>query len=678
MKASDASTTAKKHPGRLARLTLPLLILCGLLVATEYVARQADREAHTQRHQQLLQQASSVRVALESELNAIAFLANGIESYIVARKGDIDPAEIEPMLALLFERGRHFRNIGIAPDNELRYIYPLAGNEAAVGLRYEDNPKQWPAVLDIMLSGRPVLAGPLDLVQGGQALIYRSPIYIGGTYWGLLSTVIDSANVLEITAPLANNPALRFALRHKQPTQAGEQVFIGEPETFENPPILLDITVPGGQWQLAVEPTQAAASSSSDIRIAGYLLAALAFLLSGLALRYLLQRTQLAQMEIAVEDSSENLLRTTRMLRSVLDAATRFSIIATDRQGTITLFNRGAELMLGYDAAEMIGVLTPAVLHLPAEVEARSAELSRALGRPIKGFNVFIEHAELAGFETREWTYRHKDGHCIPVALTVTALRDQRNQITGYLGIAEDVSDRKRTQRLKDEFIATVSHELRTPLTAISGALGLVASGKLGELTEPMSKMLLAAIRNGKRLERLINDLLDMEKLAAGKLRLDLVTQPLRPVVEQAVRDNQAYADQFDVTLELLPGPEAIADIDANRLQQVLANLLSNAAKFSPHGARVEISLDPQTDRARICVTDHGPGIPAAFRDRIFEKFSQSDASDTRQRGGTGLGLAISRELVERMGGTIGFDSTEGLGASFRVEFPIQPEASRS
>ncbi len=273
-----------------------------------------------------------------------------------------------------------------------------------------------------------------------------------------------------------------------------------------------------------------------------------------------------------------------------------------------------------------------------------------------------------------EKEYIRKDGSRYPVLLNGILMHDPDGRRRIW-SIIEDISERKRMERMKNEFISTISHELRTPVTAISGALGMLSHFAAQTLPESAREMLGIAEKNSQRLGLLINDLLDMEKLAAGKLRLDLATQPLRPVVEQAVRDNQAYADQFDVTLELLPGPEAIADIDANRLQQVLANLLSNAAKFSPHGARVEISLDPQTDRARICVTDHGPGIPAAFRDRIFEKFSQSDASDTRQRGGTGLGLAISRELVERMGGTIGFDSTEGLGASFRVSFPLQAQA---
>ena len=659
-------------PGRLAQMALPLFILVSAVFVTERMAGEALREARNEQIQQLLQRASSARVALESELNTVAYLTSGIESYIVVRKGSIDPAEVEPMLAQLFKRSRHFRNLGIAPDNEIRFIYPLAGNEAALGLRFADNPAQWPSVRKVIESGEPILAGPLELVQGGQALIYRSPIYIEGRYWGLLSTVINASSILDIAAPLANDPSLQFALRRSGDGSSGDQVFVGQPETFLDPPVLLNISVPGGRWQMAVAPAESPPPSALPIRLTGYAVALLAFLLSALALRHLLQRAQLARMEIAMEDSTENLLRTTHMLRSVLSAATRFSIIATDPQGRITLFNRGAELLLGYNADEMIGQHSPLLLHLPTEINARAAELTEQVGHSVTGFSVLVEQAELVGFEAREWTYRTQDGRLLPVMLTVTVLREPQGGTSGYLCIAEDISERKRSDRLKNEFISTVSHELRTPLTAISGSLSLLSSGKLGGLSDSMQTLLDTASRNSRRLELLINDLLDMEKLAAGKLRLDLAVQPLRSIVEQAVRDNQTYAEPFGVTLNVLPGPDPRARVDADRLAQVLANLISNAAKFSPRDAQVEVRIDVFDNRARISVTDHGPGIPEAFRERIFQKFSQADASDTRPRGGTGLGLAISRELVERMHGSIGFDSVEGNGATFWVEFSLK------
>lgn len=226
--------------------------------------------------------------------------------------------------------------------------------------------------------------------------------------------------------------------------------------------------------------------------------------------------------------------------------------------------------------------------------------------------------------------------------------------------------------RMKKEFVSTVSHELRTPLTSIGGALGLLAGGVLGEIPPKAKHVLDIANKNSQRLAHLIDDLLDMEKLVAGKMRLDLEPQWLTPLVEQAIEANRAYAEQYQVRLLLAACEDNVKVMaDTMRLQQVVTNFLSNAAKFSPHGGQVEVNILRRTDSVRVEVIDHGRGIPAEFRTRIFQKFAQADSSDTRQKGGTGLGLAISKELIERMNGQVGFDSKEGQGALFYFELPI-------
>ncbi|WP_251977369.1 ATP-binding protein [Salinicola avicenniae] len=242
---------------------------------------------------------------------------------------------------------------------------------------------------------------------------------------------------------------------------------------------------------------------------------------------------------------------------------------------------------------------------------------------------------------------------------------------TLWHGFLHDVTERKRNERLKGEFISTVSHELRTPLTSISGSLGLIQGGALGQPPEAMRSMLSVAHNNAQRLILLINDLLDMEKLVAGKMNFEMEAQPLMPLIEQAIESNQAYADQFNVLYAMTARmDEAQVTVDAMRLQQVMSNLLSNAAKFSPAEAQVEVRVEPVGDRVRVSVLDHGPGIPEAFHERIFQKFSQADGSSTRKQGGTGLGLAITRELIERMRGSINFFSEEGHGACFFFELP--------
>lgn len=361
-----------------------------------------------------------------------------------------------------------------------------------------------------------------------------------------------------------------------------------------------------------------------------------------------------------------------RFLFSVLQSASEVSIIATDTAGIITAFNKGAENMLGYSNQEMLGKQTPAILHLKDEVDARSAQLSTELGYCVEGFRVFVEKAEQRGSEKREWTYVHKGGHQIPVSMVVTVMRDSAGEINGYLGIAENITERKRADQIKNEFISTVNHELRTPLTSISGALGLMVGGNVGELPEKARTLLATAHRNSKRLTHLINDLLDIEKIAEGKLHFDMQVHPVMPLLEQALEANQHYGSHRDITLSLAgKTSNALINVDNQRFMQILSNLLSNAIKFSPQGGEVTLAVETTKSKVSISVIDSGPGIANAFRKQIFQRFAQADASDSRAKEGTGLGLAITRELVEHMGGRIDFESSEGNGSRFFFELPL-------
>ncbi|WP_051234789.1 PAS domain S-box protein [Marinimicrobium agarilyticum] len=274
-----------------------------------------------------------------------------------------------------------------------------------------------------------------------------------------------------------------------------------------------------------------------------------------------------------------------------------------------------------------------------------------------------------------EKEYIRKDGERYPVMLNGTLVEDSAGRRLIW-SIIEDISERKRIERLKNEFVSTVSHELRTPLTSISGALGLALNGGLGELTAATKNMLTIAHKNSQRLTHLINDLLDMEKLVSGNMQLYVKPCRLRELVAQSMDNIQGYADKYRVQLSLLaPDEDPTANVDAQRFEQIMANLLSNAIKYSPEHGTVTVSVESRGDVVRVGVRDCGPGIPESFRPRLFQKFAQVDASDSRQRGGTGLGLAITRELVEQMKGTVDYQSREGEGAFFYVDIP-SPEAT--
>ncbi|WP_122270584.1 CHASE domain-containing protein [Pseudomonas syringae] len=404
--------------------------------------------------------------------------------------------------------------------------------------------------------------------------------------------------------------------------------------------------------------------------------------------RYLMEFN--AQLEQQVSERTAELSRVAGLLQGVLDASSEVSIIATDMQGQIFVFNRGAELLLGYSNAEMVSGNGPGVFHLPEEVAARSAELSREYGTPIEGIDVFCYKASLEGSETRQWTYVRKDGTTVPVLMIITPIRTADGELIGHLGIAQDITERlhhsaelhaakssaEAANAAKSLFLANMSHEIRTPMGAIIGLLELECEQAL-RLGRIPSQGLQVAHRSATELVALIGESLDLARIEAGGMQLSLAVTSLEGLFDGVIELFSAQAREKGVELRLEFSGQARGDywLDPLRLRQVLHNVLGNALKFTRQGA-VVVTLDvtsdsPESTRLRIGIQDSGEGIDPQRQQQVFQPFTQANDDTAAHYGGSGLGLSITRQLVELMKGDISLHSEPGKGTLVTIDLPL-------
>lgn len=381
-----------------------------------------------------------------------------------------------------------------------------------------------------------------------------------------------------------------------------------------------------------------------------------------------------------------------KLFDDVLKSAVEVSIIATDKEGLITLFNSGAEEMLGYTSEEIVGIHHPGLFHDETEMNTRSKELSLQHSKEISGFDVFTYNARIEGAEQLEWTYIHKNGTRILVSLVVSPIYDDDDEIIGFLGIAKDITEeRKKLQELEDskilaeqasvaksEFLANMSHEIRTPLNGIIGFTDLVLKTNLDETQE---QYLSIVNQSANSLLGVINDILDFSKIEAGKLELDVERSDIFEIASQAtdIITYQAHSKGLEVLLNISTTLPRYVYADNIRLKQIIVNLLGNAVKFTSEG-EIELKINALNKISddemilRIQVKDTGIGIHPDKLDKIFEAFAQEDSSTTKRYGGTGLGLTISNKLLGLMGSKLQLESTLGKGSTFYFDIKLKVE----
>lgn len=329
------------------------------------------------------------------------------------------------------------------------------------------------------------------------------------------------------------------------------------------------------------------------------------------------------------------------------------AILTETLDGVITGWNPAAEKLFDFSAEEAIGKSVAIIVP-----EDRLAEMRGMLLRVRRGDVV-------EPYETVRLTRARK---AIDVSISISAIKEKA--IVGVCVIARDITEKKHLERLTKDFVSTVSHELRTPLTSIAGSLGLLIGTASNDMPARTRHLLDLAQANSKRLINLVNDILDMDKLESGKATFKFRLVDVRPLIEQTVEANLGFADTYLVRLRHEVSADGEIWCDADRLVQVVTNLISNAVKFSPPDGEVVVAVARRGEGFRISVSDQGGGVPPEFRSRIFHKFAQADGTNTRRTGGTGLGLSIVREIVGRLGGEVSFADAPERGTVFYVDLP--------
>lgn len=495
-----------------------------------------------------------------------------------------------------------------------------------------------------------------------QIFLFLLPLYVNEDFDGILVTTL---NVQELIKYIIDDFFHDYYLKISEGNRNIYTKMTDSPLIIEKGGSSV-VDSPLGRWTIQVIPTEKSLLQSflpNLILILGFFSTIfLAFLIYLLQLVFHTKQKVLAALKEKADDLAYR--------QAILDSS-NYSVISTDSKGTILSFNKAAERMLLWKADEMIGKATPEVFHDNEEVFRRAKQLSRELNETISpGFDVFTTMAKREVPDEREWTYVRKDGSRFLVKLSVTAVKNLKGELIGFVGIAYDLTEVKKIEYMKNELIAITSHELRSPLTSIKGALEIISDSKAFTVKE--KSLIDIAHRSCDRLIRLTNDILDIQKMESGKLEFLFTDFHLKDMLDKSVEMNQFLAQKNEIVLKNFENvPDYIINGDEDRILQVMANFITNAIKNSPKNSEVSFVVSRHGPFVRVGIKDRGPGIPDEYHGLIFQKFSQVP-SRQRIKEGTGLGLSICKVIIEKHGGRVGFD-TNPQGSTFWFELLIKP-----
>lgn len=545
---------------------------------------------------------------------------------------------------------RHIRGLRalewVDESQRIRWAVPEDENRMVIGMNVGGHTKS--ASVSDSPQGRTSISvtAPFRLVQGYQAFIAYAPLKRDSQPDGYIAGVFHLQDFIAGVLPEELNS--RYAVTMSYEGQEFYSSAVVAQQAHTEYGVTSRIRVYDKDWTLTVTPldnfVQAQRTNLPVIVFIGGLLFSA---LLGLTLRTFL----LARMRARHLEASEETFRT-----AMESASIGMALVAPD--GHWMRVNKALCNLLGYPSDELMRTDFQSLTH-PDDLENDLDYVQQMLEGRRENYQM-------------EKRYFHKSGRVIWTLLSVSMVWDDDGKPDYFIAQMQDITERKEMERMKSEFISVVSHELRTPLTSIRGSLGLILGALSKDLPEKVKGLIDIAHNNCERLILLINDILDIDKIASGQMRFDMKAHSVAALTREAVEANQAYAAKYHTAIEMADLAEDVhIRVDAARYIQALSNLLSNACKYSPKDVPVRVACEMRGSMVRICIEDKGEGIPEEFRDRIFGKFMQADSAVTRKAGGTGLGLNITKQIVEHMHGEIGFETATGQGTTFWVQFPL-------
>ena len=647
-----------------------LLTALGIGLAGVYADYLNEKRFTADQHLDVADKLTAIRNSLEGHINGNINLVKGLVAAISTEPNmsqERYAALAEPLLSGTWQ----LRNIAAAPDLVIRYMYPLEGNEGAVGLDLRAHPAQREAALRARDTGELILAGPVALVQGGEGFIGRIPVFVesgtgrGRSFWGLISAVIDSARLYEAAGLLDERLPIEIAIRGKDALGIKGALFHGRADVFDSNPVLTSVALPDGSWQLAAVPKGGwprRADNAWTLRLSFLLGGTLVVFFVGLATKLFRERLE----SLDALRASEN------RLRDIAETSSDW-FWETGPDGRFTFFSDGFAESTGHAPNQLLGKTREVfVVRFPGD-EGMWERHRRTLAARLP-------------FRDLRYRYRRADGALGWLAATGKPILSADGSFRGYRGAAQEISKQVAAEQAliearekatsadqaKSEFLSSMSHELRTPLNAILGFGQLLQYNPKEPLTETQANSVRYILKGGEHLLNLINEVLDLAKIEAGRATFSIENVSTKALFDEVRLLIEPIAEKAKVVLEMIPPePDFAIRADYTRIKQALLNLLSNAVKYNFEGGRVAVRAVPSRSGVlRLSVADTGPGIPAEKLPGLFQPFNRLGVEATEIEG-TGIGLALSKKLVETMGGAVGCESELGVGSTFWMDMPL-------